>query len=457
VRLSSVYRSTGFRTAVLYAVLFGTSVLVLCGVVYWQTARYMERQLHTVIDADLWALTASAEPYNLAALRDVVHARLAAARGPTAWYLLRDPQGTVVAGNLPAVVLLPGWATLYAPRGGTGTAARPTRKGHLVLGRGLPLADGAFLFVGHDAHQLEEMRELLVGALGWGVGGTFVLAVGGGTIMGTRTMRRVDAINRVAGAIVRGDLARRMPVRGTDDEFDLLAQHLNHMLERMHALMESMRQVTNDIAHDLRTPLGRLRQRLEGVRRDATTVAECQGAIDQAIEETDQILAAFAALLRIAQIESGHRRARFTDVDVGAVLETILDAYTPVAEESGYALHGILGGCVPVRGDRDLLVQLFANLVENALRHTPPGSEITVTLAGTPGGTIAAVADNGPGIPTPARQKVTQRFYRVEGSRSTPGSGLGLSLVAAIAELHGAVLALHDNHPGLRVTLTFRA
>jgi signal transduction histidine kinase len=456
VRLSSVYRSSGFRTAVLYALLFGTSVLVLCGVVYWQTARYMERQLHTIIDADIGALTVSAEQHTLAALRDVIHARLAAARRPTAWYLLRDPQGTEVAGNLPAVALAPGWVTLHAPRGGAGTAVRPTCKGRLVVGRGLSLADGAFLFVGHDAHQLEEMRELLVEALGWGIGVTVVLAVGGGALMGIRTLRRVDAINRVAGEIVRGDLARRMPVRGTDDEFDLLAQHLNHMLERMHTLMESMRQVTNDIAHDLRTPLGRLRQQLEGVRRNATTVAEYQEAIDQALDETDQILATFAALLRIAQIESGRRRARFTEVDVGAVLETILDAYTPVAEESGYALHGDLGGRVHVRGDRDLLMQLFANLVENALRHTPPGSEIAVTLAVTPDGAIAVVADNGPGIPAPARQKVTQRFYRVEGSRSTPGSGLGLSLVAAIAELHGAALALHDNHPGLRVTLTFR-
>ena len=341
MRLRSVCRSTGFRTALLYAVLFGTSVLVVCGVVYWQTTRYMERQLHAVVDADLWSLTASTEQGSLMPLRDAIRARLAAARGHAAWYLLQDPQGTVVAGNLPARVLPPGWVTLHAPRGDAGTAVRPTRKGHLVLGRGLPLADGAFLFVGHDAHQLEEMRELLVGALGWGVGVTFVLAVVGGAIMGAGTLRRVDAINRVAGEIVRGDLSRRMPVRGTDNEFDLLAQHLNHMLERMQALMEGMRQVTNDIAHDLRTPLGRLRQRLEGVRRDATTVAEYQGAVDQALAETDQILATFAALLRIAQIESGHRRARFTDVDLVAVLETILDAYTPVAEESGHALHGI--------------------------------------------------------------------------------------------------------------------
>jgi signal transduction histidine kinase len=457
VRLSSVCRSTGFRTALLYAALFGTSVLVLCGVVYWQTAGYMERQLHAIVDADIWSLTASAERSGLAGLRGAIHERLAAARALTARYLLLDPQGAVVAGNLPALTLHPGWAAIHAPRDADGTAARATHKSHLVLGRGLPLADGAFLFVGQDAHQLEEMRELLVDALGWGVGVTVVLAAVGGAVMGGRALRRVDAINRVAGEIVRGDLARRMPTRGTHDEFDLLAQHLNHMLERMQALMEGMRQVTNDIAHDLRTPLGRLRQRLEGVRREATTVAEYQRAVDQAIDETDQILETFAALLRIAQIESGHRRARFTEVDVVAVLETILEAYTPVAEESDHALHGHLNGPVHVRGDRDLLVQLFANLVENALRHTPPGSRIDVTLARTPGGSIAAVADNGPGIPEPARMKVTQRFYRVEGSRSTPGSGLGLSLVAAIAELHGAALELHDNHPGLRVTLTFHA
>jgi signal transduction histidine kinase len=458
VRLPSVCRSTGFRTALLYAALFGTSVLILWGVVYWQTAGDMERQLHAVIDADLWSLSARVEQRGLAALRDAIHERLAAARSRTARYLLLDPQGAVVAGDLPVLARHPGWAALYAPRREDGTAARATRRtGHLVLGRGLPLADGAFLFVGQDAYQLEELRELLVAALGWGVGVTVVLAAVGGTVMGRRALRRVDAINRVAAAIVRGDWARRMPTRGTGDEFDLLAQHLNHMLARMHGLMEGMRQVTTDIAHDLRTPLGRLRQQLEGVRRDATTMTEYQQAVEQAIAETDQILATFAALLRIAQIEAGHRRARFIDVDVGAVLETILDAYTPVAEESRHALHGHLGGSVSVRGDRDLLVQLFANLVENALRHTPPGSRIDVTLTRTPGGPSATVADNGPGIPAPARQKVTQRFYRVEGSRSTPGSGLGLSLVAAIAELHGAALELHDNHPGLRVTLTFPA
>lgn len=433
--------------ASLYAALFGLSVLILFGIVYWRTASYMERQMREVIDADIQSLVSGR---GADALRGEIQRRLARSDGAStkAYFLLQGAGGAPLAGNLPAGSARVGWDEFEV-------AAREGEEDLLIVGRGVRVADGSLLFVGRDARQLDETRELPLEALAWALAATLLLAVIGGAVMSAGLRRRVEAINRIAAEIVRGDLGRRIPDRDTDDEFDVLARQLNHMLDRIQALMEGMRQVTNDVAHDLRTPLGRLRQRLERARREARTVADYERAVDGGLDEIDRILDTFGALLRIAQIESGSRRAHFTRIDLSGVLDTVLDAYTPVAEESGHALHGAIARDVCVRGDRDLLVQLFANLIENALRHTPVGSRIDVTLEPARSGPIAVVADNGPGIPAEARPKVLQRFYRLESSRSTPGSGLGLSLVAAVAELHDAALDLGDNRPGLRVTLRF--
>lgn len=450
-------RSSGFRTGLLYTVLFTLSVLVLLGVVYWQTAGYMEKQLRDVINADIQSLHVSYHQEGIAGLRRAIEDRLHAAHGNTSRFVLLDAKGNVVAGNLtlPVSDIQIGWAELQLPGPSLQQEPNESEDSHIVLGRGLDLENGDYLFVGQDAHQLDELRELLFSAFFWVSAVTLLLSGIGGAIMGRRTLHQIDAINRVAGEIVQGNLTHRIPARGTGDEFDILTEHLNRMLERIEALMEGMRQVTNDIAHDLRTPLGRLRQKLDSARRNAATVEAYQQAVDTAIDETDEILGTFGALLRIAQIESGSRRARFATVDLAAILDTVLEVYEPVAEEDGYRLTGKIEAGIQIRGDRDLLVQLFANLIENSLRHTPKGSHIEVTLQGHARAIEVAVADNGPGIPEHARDKVRQRFYRLESSRSTPGSGLGMSLVAAIAELHSASLTLSDNAPGLRVGLQF--
>ena len=289
----------------------------------------------------------------------------------------------------------------------------------------------------------------------WSLGAVLVLAAGGGAVVGAAALRRVDGVNQVVAHITGGDLARRIPLRGTRDEFDVLSRYLNQMLDRIQALMEGMRQVTNDIAHDLRTPLGRLRQQLEATRHEATTIGDYRRRVEQAIEETDRILETFGALLRIAQIEAGARRARFVPLDLRETMEAVVDAYRPVAEEADHALLAMLQEGVQVQGDRELLMQLFANLIENSLQHTPCGTRIEVNLSRENGQPIASVRDYGPGIPDEARPKVLQRFFRLEASRSTPGSGLGLSLVAAIAELHGIEMQLRDARPGLAVRLLF--
>ncbi len=270
-----------------------------------------------------------------------------------------------------------------------------------------------------------------------------------------RWLHQADAINRATGEIVAGNLSQRLPMKGARDELDTLAANINHMLDRIEQLMANLQQVTSDIAHDLRTPLGRLRQRLEAARDKELTLEGHRGALDDAIKETDAILETFAALLRIAQIESRARRVRFMDVDLSEVVSSIIDAYETVAEDHGQRLEGHIEPNVRVHGDRDLLTQLLANLVENAIRHCPAGTDIELLLDRDAGRTILTVVDNGPGISAEDRDKVLLRFYRVEQSRSTYGSGLGLALVKAVADLHDASLELADNAPGLRVTLRF--
>lgn len=434
----------------LYAALFAASVMILFGVVYWQTVGYMRGQLRQVVTTNLQSLKDIYQEGGAAALRSEVHDRLADSGSRTASYLLEDARGKVLEGNVPRIEPATGWREVV-----TGGGDEEEREEHTVYGRGEVLDNGWFVFAAESAFDLEEMRELLIGGIGWALGVMVFLAVIGGILMSVGVLHRVDAINRIADDVMRGDFSRRIPTRGSDDEFDLLARNLNAMLDRIQRLMEGLRQVSSDIAHDLRTPLGRLRQRLEAARHSGATLNDYRQAVDQAISDTDQILETFGALLRIAQIEAGSQRARFTRVDLSEVGETVLDAYTAVAEESGRTLRGQVSPGVVALGDRDLLMQVFANLIENALHHTPDGSHIDLTVSSSDGRAIAAVADNGPGIPADARSKVLQRFWRLESSRTTPGSGLGLSLVAAVAELHGAELVLSDNGPGLRVTLRF--
>jgi len=454
VRLPRLFHITAFRIGLGYAALFGLSAIALLGIMYWKTAGDMERQLHAVTRADMQTLAAVFDEGGLSALKNAIKERVEGDHGRAGWYLLLDSHGTRVTGNLPVLTASSGWRQVHLPA--NGTLSGKHEQSRTVLGEGRRLEGGAFLFVGQDASQLAEMRELWTNALLWGLGTTLLLAGIGGVLMGIAALRRVEAINHVAGAIIQGDLNQRIPLRGTNDEYDVLATHLNEMLTRIQQLMEGMRQVSSDIAHDLRTPFGRLRQTLEKARRDATTVAQYQVAVDHTIEQTDQILETFSALLRIAQIESGSRRSRFTRINLSETLEKVIDTYAPVAEDSGHILQASINPNIYVEGDRELLVQAFVNLLENALRHTQTSSHINVKLEMLGSEVCLTVADNGPGIPEKLREKVTQRFYRLETSRSTPGSGLGLSLVAAIAALHHAQLQLSDNQPGLRVTLQFK-
>ena len=447
-----IFRTTAFRHALTYSALFGASVACLFVFVYWQTTSFATGQIRTAISAEAATLAMDARKDGTAGLVRKIDARLRSAGWRSFDYLLIDRNGRTLAGNLLGVNPGPGWVEIHQ-HGLTGNPEEMPDGTILLFGLELP--DGARLFVGQSTDSLVDLRQLVAEAFAGAGAVTVGLALLGGLLMSGTLLRRVETVNAAAARIIDGDLANRIPERGTQDEFDRLAGNLNRMLDRIEHLMVGLRQVSSDIAHDLRTPLSHLRQDLEAARLKAPSAEGYIATIDRAITQTDEILSTFGALLRIAEIEAGASRSAFTVVDISEVFTRIRDVYAAVVEDEGRILHDAIEPGLTVRGDRELLTQMLANLVENAIRHTPRGTRIHLMMKAGESGPVGIVADSGPGIPEEMRGKVLQRFFRLEISRTTRGSGLGLSLVAVIADLHGISLSLEDNHPGLRVRLEF--
>jgi signal transduction histidine kinase len=377
-------------------------------------------------------------------------------RSPRRYYLLQDARGERLAGNLPQLKPVEGEMVLpvsliYPDRGPKSDVSGR----YPVVAHGRVLENGVFMLVGESRFRAVKAQEAIYQALAWGIAITVLLAAGGGAALGIGFLRRIEAVNQTTRSIMDGNLSNRVPASGSGDEMDQLAINLNAMLDRIQALMESVKRVSDDIAHDLRTPLSRLRHRLEAAR--GSVGPEADVVIDQSIAEVDAILETFSALLRISQIEAGARRAAFTEVDLGALVSGVADAYAPVADDRGQRLKAVVAAVAPLQGDRELLTQLVANLIENAIRHCPAGVEITTRVESDRDAPVLHVADTGPGIPAAERDSVFRRFYRLEPSRTTLGSGLGLAMVKAVADLHGATVELADNHPGLRVSVRFAA
>lgn len=452
MRLERLFRSTSFRLTILYVVIFQVSAVVLFAVIYLGTANYMREQLDAEIEADLVALVGVFQSGGVESLQQSVGERTPTRKDRGQYYILQDGAGRRLAGNLPPQHVLPGWRIVAAD-----SDQGDNQNGHdaSVRAKAVVLSGTYLLVVGRSAERVEEVHELILGAFGWASGLTLILGSMGGVLLSRRYAKRVETVERTTREIMEGDFGRRLPIAGTRDEFDRLAVSINDMLGRIEGLMSGLRQVSNDIAHDLRTPIARMRQRIEAAKEKATSADELRNAMERALVDSDQVLSTFGAILRIAHIESRMRRSAFTAVDLSSVFSTILETYAPVAEDSSRTLTGSIANGIVVQGDRELLVQMLSNLVENALRHTPDGAKIQLGLERVAGGIAGIVGDDGPGIPADQRRKVFQRFYRLDASRSTPGSGLGLSLVAAIADLHGIRIELDDNCPGLRVSLHF--
>ena len=438
-------RTASFGLAVLYTLLFVASVLILGVVFYLIVQTSLDRQIASRIDAEIALLYQELTFEGKDALVREVEERTKVS--PALDYLVLDADGSRLAGNLPSMPNTVGWTDLSERPSSRGDRPRDLRVRNVALPQGLRLA------VGDDLAAMENIRSALIEALVWSLLAVPLLSLAGGLALSFGFLRRVDAITRTADAIIGGDLKQRIPTRGTNDNFDRLSEALNQMLDRIQALMDSLRQVSNDIAHSLKTPLGHLRQKLRTAR--ASEGLKCKKAIDAAMADIENLLETFSALLRIAQIEAGTRRVGFGQVKVSSLLAHLAEAYTAAAEQEGKSISLNIAPKVTTWGDKALLTEMFSNLLDNALRHTPRGTNIEIVLGKNDSGTVAFVADDGPGVPAGDRDLIFRRFYRSECSAKTPGHGLGLSIAAAIADLHGITLSAEDNEPGLRVRVGF--
>jgi signal transduction histidine kinase len=448
VRQSRLYHATSFRLALLYAGLLIASVLVLFGLTYWFATDYAAQDESNEIAVEAASIQDEAAARGDAQLPAIIENHMRLRKDVRAVYLLEDMDGRKITGNIDAMAPVFGSTILSHNFDGQVRQVRAF---------GYRLSNGQFLLVGQDTATLRQLKAVIVRAFSVGLVVTILLALVGTVIVGTTVLKHLESVAHTARAIMSGDFSQRAPVRGANDEFDELAVSMNAMLDRIEDLMRSMRQVSNDIAHDLRTPLTRLRQRLEHAKRRAGTVEELHEALTHSIAQVDSILETFGALLRIAQIEAGAQAGMKRAVDISRLLAGIVEDFAPAAEDHGQRLIADIDPQLRAEADPELLTQMVVNLVENAIRHSPPGAQICVQAKSVGGELELAVSDTGPGIPPLERDKVLRPFYRLEASRTTEGNGLGLSLVAAIAKRHHAKLSLSDNAPGLRVAVLLPA
>ncbi|HUC09998.1 MAG TPA: HAMP domain-containing sensor histidine kinase [Stellaceae bacterium] len=442
-----------FRLAALYFLVFAASVFGVLVFVYWTSADFVERQTEATLDAEITGLAEQYAQRGLSGLVQIVAARSAGDTGDAMLYLITDPDGRPLAGNLSGwplgVPARSGWLSFAVElRAHGGVITHPARASRIIM------PGGYRLLVGRDISDATAFRNRVKLTLLWS--GLVALGVGllGGAAMSRNLLRRVELVNRTSERVMAGNLSDRIPLDGTSDEFDLLAVNLNRMLDQIERLMTAMREVTDDVAHDLKTPLSRLRARLELALIAPADAAAQSEAIRDAIDEADRLLATFNALLRIAEAEAGAGRDCAEPLDLADIARSAAEFYEPVAEEKGFSLNLTVEPQVNIRGDRHLLSQALANLLDNALKYAN-GGELQVRVFRSAENAVLEVADHGPGIPEADRETVFDRFVRLEPSRSTPGNGLGLSLVRAAAHRHHATIILADNRPGLRVRLEF--
>ena len=454
MRTPDVFRTQAFRIIAIYLAIFALSALALVGFVYWNTALVMDRQNDETIEAEITGLVEQYQRQGLPGLTDVIIGR--SVRGDQGLYLLANNDRRVIAGNLDT------WPQVQPAENGLVEFAYERRIGgkpelRRARGRTFALTQGFLLLVARDVHERRELEALFTTMLFWGAGLMIVLGLAGGVIVSRNFLARLDVINRTSRQIMHGDLSHRVPVSGAGDEFDDLSGHLNRMLDRIERLLHGMREVSDNVAHDLRSPLNRLRNRLELAAMRQPADSETARDIEAAVQETDRLIATFNALLLIAETEAGSVRESMESLSLDDVIEGVGELYGPLADEK--RLHfsvEVPAASAVIRGNRNLITQALANLVDNAIKYTPSGGSVVVSLEHGPTGPALVVADDGPGIPPEERARVTDRFVRLESSRHTPGTGLGLSLVAAVARMHDAELALEDNRPGLRAVLRFR-
>ncbi len=467
--IGKLFRTTVFKLSLAYLVIFAIGAGVVLGGIDWNVNQLLDSQIGQTVEAEINGL---AEQYETGGIQQLVATVERRTQQPnSSLYLVTNFAGEGLAGNVqtlpPGVIDHPGLVETPYERQND---ARPS---HMALARVFLLPSGFRLLVGRDLEERENLRRVMIHALFTSLFWLSLVGLIGGLAVSLKILRRVDAMNASAKTIMAGDLSGRLPLAGTGDELDRLAENLNAMIARIGDLMAGLREVSDNIAHDLRTPLTRLRNGAEAALR-SDNEGQRRLALEKVIGEADGLIAVFNALLLIARADAGTGREGMVEADAGAILADVAELYEPLAEEKGAALRVEIEPSPAVKANRELLGQAMANLIDNALKYglPPAGSEpdgagpgsskgldaaVTVSARRSSGRVEIAVADRGQGILERDRGRVLERFVRLEGSRSRPGSGLGLSLAAAIARLHGGDLRLEDNSPGLRIVMTLPA
>jgi signal transduction histidine kinase len=449
---AKLFRTSTFRLAAIYLLVFLLSAGALLGYVFWNTVTLLEDQTETTIRSEIQGLADQYRVLGLSGVVDVINRRVNEETGTL--YLLVNAEDDRLAGN---IVAMPRpkppdstWVDFTINKGKGANQVKHTARAFYVQ-----LSGGYELLVGRDVEELRDFRDVILRALYWGLGLAIPLGLGGGLWMSRNFLRRVDAITETSRSIMAGDLSQRMPVGGSGDELDRLAGSLNEMLTQNERLMQGLKEVSSNVAHDLKTPLTRLRARAEAALRDGSK-DEQRAALQQTISESEKLLQTFNALLSIARAEAGHSREGLEAINVSDVLRDVAELYEPMLEEEGGALSVSALPELKVRGDRQLLAQAFNNVIDNAMKYGVNGSAVKVKLDAAQRGdkALITIEDTGAGIKPEDRERVLDRFVRLDESRSKPGNGLGLSLVASVMKLHGGSIELGDARPGLKVSLS---
>jgi signal transduction histidine kinase len=454
VLLAKTFRSSTLKLALTWVGIFGAVVAALLFYVYSSTASYVRGRSDHAIATDLAGLQKTYSNSGRAGLVAAIAQRSAGERAEGCVYLLADTAFAPLAGNLEAWPLslkgFDGWGDFNAPEWEPIKINRPLMRAAYET-----LPDGSHLLVGRDIGDVDEFVGQIKIALGFSIVLIFVIGAVSTASVTRRTVGRIEAINATSRAIMRSGLGERIPLRGTRDEWDQLAANLNSMLERIEGLMGEVKQVTDNVAHDLRTPLARIRGRLEKAYHKRQDGQYDPSLIGDTLADLDGVLRMFSSLMRISQIETIDRTAAFRTVNLAEIASEVVELFDAAAEDKSGCLNIVADQRVLVTGDKDLLFDTVANLVDNAIKHGREAGHVTVEVAQSDGGAVISIADDGPGIPADEYQRVFKRFYRLERNRLTPGNGLGLSLVDAVARLHGARIEMRDNAPGLNLRLWF--
>jgi signal transduction histidine kinase len=474
--LGKLFRTTIFKLTLVYLTVFALFAAFLLAYFAWNTRRLVTQQIVATVDAEISGLS---DLYQQGGIRRLIFAiDERGGRPGSSLYLLTTAAGEGVTGNIGSLT-----TGILDKSGWTETAYRrideqDSAVEHQALVRVLQLPGGFRLLVGRDLEERDRLHDIIISAGRWSIAIVIVLGITGGFFITRRVLKRIDAMTGTTQRIMSGDLSGRLPIAGSNDEIDRLAVNLNAMLERIEALMHGLKEVSDNIAHDLKTPLTRLRNRAEEALRTAEDESQYRAALERTIEESDALIRTFNALLMIARAESGQARDGMTTFDAAEIAQGIGELYEPLADDKGILLRVEAPAAAPMHGNRELVSQALANLVDNAIKYAAPKSDATQApdgasvlngplrnshggqpeivvkaLAGHGDQILLTVADTGPGIPADDRARAVERFVRLEQSRSQPGSGLGLSLANAVARLHGGELRLEDNEPGLRTIL----